>query len=247
MIGRVLDAGVRARWVAGDEVYGADPGLRADLEHRRVGYVLAIGCDRRVTTPAGNLRADAVAARLPTHVWQRLSAGAGAKGYRYYDWAFADIDTDKPDGNRWLLIRRNRTTGELAFYRCYAPQPVPLRILVHVAGKRWTVEESFQTGKGLTGLDQHQVRQWTSWHRWTVMAMLAHAFLTVVASTERTPEAATAGWISLTRNEIHHLFTALISRPTLDIAHRIRCSQWRRRHQYRAQQSHYQRQSTHEP
>ncbi|PNE13165.1 hypothetical protein B1H26_42145 [Amycolatopsis sp. BJA-103] len=45
----------------------------------------------------------------------------------------------------------------------------------------------------------------------------------------------------------HHLFTTLISRPVLDAAHRIRCSSWRRRHQYRAQQGHYQRQSTHEP
>jgi SRSO17 transposase len=247
MIGRALDAGVRAAWVAGDEVYGADPGLRADLETRGIGYVLAIGCDRRVTTPAGALRADAVAARLPKHVWQRLSAGAGAKGHRYYDWAFADIDTHQPDGCRWLLIRRNRTTGELAFYRCYAPQPVPLRTLVRVAGMRWTVEESFQTGKGLTGLDQHQVRRWTSWHRWTILAMLAHAFLAVLAATERTPDSATTGRISLTCNEIHHLFITLISQPAHDIAHRIRCSLWRRRHQHRAQQAHYQRQSLTEP
>jgi hypothetical protein len=28
-IDRALDAGVKACWVAGDEVYGADPGLRA--------------------------------------------------------------------------------------------------------------------------------------------------------------------------------------------------------------------------
>ncbi|WP_328609589.1 IS701 family transposase [Amycolatopsis sp. NBC_00345] len=247
MIGRALDAGVRAQWVAGDEVYGADPSLRKNLEKRGVGYVLAIGRDRRVSTPAGVLRADGVAARLPKHVWQRLSAGTGAKGHRYYDWAFADIDTDETDGHRWLLIRRHRTTGELAFYRCYAPEPVPLQVLVHVAGRRWTIEESFQTSKGLTGLDQHQVRRWTSWHRWTVMAMLAYAFLAVVASTERTPKPSTAGWISLTCNEIHHLFTTLISRPVLDAAHRIRRSTWRRRHQYRAQQAHYQRQSTHEP
>ena len=50
MICRALDAGVPARWVAGDEVYGADPALRHELELRRVGYVLAIGCDRRVPT-----------------------------------------------------------------------------------------------------------------------------------------------------------------------------------------------------
>ena len=37
----------------------------------------------------------------------------------------------------------------------------------------------------LTGLDQHQVRRWTSWHRWTTLAMLAHAFLAVATATER--------------------------------------------------------------
>ena len=51
-----------------------------------------------------------------------------------------------------------------------------------VAGRRWTIEESFQAGKGLTGLDAHQVRRWTSWHRWTVLAMLARAFLAVTAA-----------------------------------------------------------------
>jgi len=70
------------------------------------------------------------------------------------------------------------------------------------------------------------------------MAMLAHAFLAVVASIERIPESSAAEWISLTCNEIHHLFTTLVSRPVLDVAHRIRCSRWPRRHQYRAQQGH---------
>jgi hypothetical protein len=39
------------------------------------------------------------------------------KGHRYYDWAWAVIDPGRP-GHRHLLIRRNRRTGELAFYRC---------------------------------------------------------------------------------------------------------------------------------
>jgi hypothetical protein len=59
-------------------------------------------------------------------------------------------------------VRRNRTTGELAFYRCFTPRPTPLAVLVHVAGRRWRVEEAFQAGKGLRGLDQHQVRRWRS-------------------------------------------------------------------------------------
>jgi hypothetical protein len=72
--------------VAGDEVYGADPVLRAALEARRVGYVLAIGCDRRIPTAGRLIRADEVVAGLPPRAWQRLSAGAGAKGQRFYDW-----------------------------------------------------------------------------------------------------------------------------------------------------------------
>ena len=88
MIARALDAGTPAGWVAGDEVYGADPGLRADLEARQVGYVLAVAASHQVTTGAGSCRAGQIAARLPRRAWQRYSAGAGAKGHRYYDWAW---------------------------------------------------------------------------------------------------------------------------------------------------------------
>ena len=42
-----------------------------------------------------------------------------------------------------------------------------------------------QSAKGLVGLDQHQVRRWESWHRWTTLAMLAHAFLAVATAIER--------------------------------------------------------------
>jgi SRSO17 transposase len=37
MLTRALDAGVPASWVTGDEVYGADPRLRAELETRSIG------------------------------------------------------------------------------------------------------------------------------------------------------------------------------------------------------------------
>ena len=46
------------------------------------------------------------------------------------------------------------------------------------------MEEAFQAGKGLCGLDLHQVRRWRSWYRWTTLAMLAYAFLVVAAVTE---------------------------------------------------------------
>jgi SRSO17 transposase len=207
-----------------------------------MGYVLAVACDHRASTPAGRLRVDAIATSLPARAWQRLSAGNGSKGHRFYHWAWVSIDTTgEPPGQHWLLIRRNTTTGERAYYRCHAPEPVPLATLVRVAGRRWIVEESFQAGKGLTGLDQHQVRHWTSWHRWTQLAMLAYALLAVLAAVERAHQPTPDGLISLTCNEIHHLFNVLVVEPIRSIVHRLRWSTWRRRHQHRAKTSHYQR------
>jgi SRSO17 transposase len=244
MLSRALRAGVPARWATGDEVYGNDPSLRAECEAQRIGYVLAVGCDRRVPTPTGPIRADALVAGLPRGAWQQLSAGAGAKGERDYDWAWITLDPDNRVDNAdlgcwWLLVRRNQTTGELAFYRCYSPNIVPLRELVRVAGRRWTIEESFQAGKGLAGLDEHQVRRWTSWRRWTLLAMLAHALLTVIAANEHADRPAPDGMIPLTRNEIRRLLTALVVTARRTPACPHAWSNWRRRHQHRARTSHY--------
>ena len=183
MISRALDAGVPAAWITGDEVYGADPGLRTDLERRGTGYVLAVACQPPGEHRGGHLPRRQLAARLPRRAWQRYSAGEGAKGHRYYDWAWLATDPGRP-GCRHLLIRRNRHTRELAFYRCYSPGHVPLATLVKVAGPRWTMEENFQASKGLAGLDEHQVRRWASWYRWVTLTMLALAFLTITAATE---------------------------------------------------------------
>jgi SRSO17 transposase len=241
MIARALDAGAPAAWVTGDEVYGADPGLRADLEARRIGYVLAVAATCQVVTAAGACAARQLAARLPRRAWQRYSAGAGAKGHRYYDWAWLAIDPGTP-GHRHLLIRRNRTTKKLAFYRCYSPRHVSLAALVKIAGIRWATEENFQASKGLTGLDEHQVRRWDSWYRWTTLAMLALAFLTITAAIEHT-RPPPADQIPLTRNEIAALFAALIIGTVRDTRHRLRWSACRRRRQHRAKTSHYQRQA----
>ena len=78
MICRALDAGVPAAWVAGDEVYGADPKLRACLQGRGIGYVLAVACDHPVVAAGDTWRADALLRRVPARAWQCISAGRGA-------------------------------------------------------------------------------------------------------------------------------------------------------------------------
>jgi len=244
MITAALDAGVPARFVAGDEVYGNDSKVRAALAERKVGYLLAVSCDHRVPTAAGAIRADELARTLARRSWQKRSAGAGTKGLRFYSWAWLTIDGDQP-GQQWLLLRRNDSTGELAYCRCYSPTPVPLAALVRVAGQRWKIEESFQAAKGQAGLDEHQVRRWCSWHRWTTLAMLAMAFLAVTTADERDRRPTPAGLIPLSLNELRRLFDALTIGAAATTEHILEWSIWRRRHQATARECHYQRRSQH--
>ena len=141
----------------------------------------------------GRCRVDELAANLPDTAWQRRSAGNGSKGPRYYSWAWlALLPRTRPRHRRGVPggraspagapQRRHRRTG-------LPPRYTPGPTAAHpgrVAGQRWRVEENFQAAKRLVGLDQHQVRRWTSWHRWTTLAMLAHAFLAVATASNAT-------------------------------------------------------------
>jgi SRSO17 transposase len=252
MIGAAVAAGVPAGWAAADEAYGNSGAFRAGLRAHRLGYVLAVSGSHLVPLDGGKVkcRVDRIAAALPVSAWQRRSAGAGSKGPRLYHWAWlADVCTDAdPDdgGQHSLLIRKNATTGELAFYRCWTPTPTGLAQLVRVAGIRWTVEETFQAAKSQVGLDQHQVRRWDSWHRFTTLALAALAVLAICAAdTTDAADAAIADrpagitLIKLTVNELRRLINTFIIRPVSDLTHRLHWSRWRRLHQARARRSHY--------
>ena len=67
-------------------------------------------------------------------------------------------------------------------FACGAPPKTTFDELVEVAGKRWTIEECFETAKGDCGLDEYEVRSWTGWHRHVTLAMWAFAVVSVVRS-----------------------------------------------------------------
>jgi hypothetical protein len=99
----------------------------------------------------------------------------------------------------------------------------------------------FAAGKELAALDEHQVRGWTSWHRWTILALLARAFLSVLAAARPHGSDPDDGrLIPLTRHEIRRLFTGLHQQPSAP-ARQLHWSWWRRRHQATARRCHYQR------
>src|SRR5271165_6477749 len=215
MIGRALDSGAAAAWVAADEVYGHDRKLRQWLESRQMAYVLAVASDQRLWWPDfAQHRVDAMARSLPASAWQCLSAGFGSQVERLYDWAL--LQWSKQDGwARALLVRRSlEEKPECAYYLCYAPiGKDTLETLVRVAGQRWLIEQSFETAKSECGLDHYEVRHWQGWYRHITLAMLAHAVLSVLrARGEKNSKLASAAQRTRTAPPAHRIAMARVAR-----------------------------------
>jgi SRSO17 transposase len=186
MLERACKAGVPTAWVTGDSVYGSDCTLRREVTARGQQYVLAVKSTQSVWVweqgvPQQQPLRDIVA-RVAADKWVQLSAGDGAKGPRMYDWTWGFIRESAFQAGwlEWWLARRSLSDPtEVAYYLACAPAETTLQRLVWVAGTRWAVEETLETGKGEVGLDQYEVRKWTGWYRHITLALLAHAFLTV--------------------------------------------------------------------
>jgi SRSO17 transposase len=167
---RLMAAGLSARWVAFDEVYGRSEQLRKQAAAAGLAYAAIIPCDYLVTTPAGTtIRADAA---IASAVFERRSCGNGSKGPRYSDWAMTATGIQ----GQYLLIRRLISRpDQYTFYLCWAPpdRPATMTYFITIAGRRWPVEQTFKTGKDVFGWDQSQTRTWHGICRHTALAALA--------------------------------------------------------------------------
>jgi SRSO17 transposase len=192
MITRAIAADVPFAWVAADSVYGVGD-IEQALRRAGKGYVLGVSSNHHFGSwlgkPAVAGSAAEIAHDLDPDVWQRLSAGDGTKGARLHDWAYcelADLHADEYVESRsglWtrgLLIRRNITDGDLAFFTTWCPAGTPLEALVKVEGHRWAIEDSFETAKNELGLDHNETRSWHGWHRHISLVMLAFAMMAAI-------------------------------------------------------------------
>src|SRR5690349_13949926 len=118
MVERAIAAGVPFAWVAGDSISGVSE-VEMALRRAGKGYVLGVNSNSQFnswgTKPPVAGTAAEIADKLDPSAWRRLSAGAGAKGERLFDWAFrgrADVEAGEYKESlsglwtRGLLIRR---------------------------------------------------------------------------------------------------------------------------------------------
>jgi SRSO17 transposase len=192
MVERAITAGVPFAWVAADTVYGTGE-VEMALRRAGKGYVLGVNATQPFSSWIGKPEvagtAEAIARGLEPSAWVCLSAGEGTKGARLYDWAYlelADLEADEfnPTLNgtwtRGLLIRRSLTEGDLAFFSTWCPAGTPVGTLVAVEGRRWAIEDAFETAKTELGLAHNETRSWHGWHRHVSLVMLAFAMMAAV-------------------------------------------------------------------
>ena len=192
MVRRAIAAKVPFAWVTADAVYGVGE-VEMALRKAGKGYVLGVSATHQFNSWIGKPvvagTAEEIAQDLDASAWQRLSAGEGSKGARLYDWAYlelADLDADEYDGGqgglwtRGLLIRRSIADSEHAYFTTWCPAGTNIETLVAVEGRRWAIEDSFETAKNELGLDHNETRSWHGWHRHVSLVMLAFAMLATI-------------------------------------------------------------------
>jgi SRSO17 transposase len=186
MLEQAFAAGVPARWVTADSVYGNDRSLQLWLQERGQAHVLAVTGQERVTIGWQQYRVKDLLPTIAEDAWQRLSCGTGSKGDRQFDWAWQEVNQGQgTDWKAWLLVRRSLSDPqEMTALRAFAPADTALETLVRVAGRRWGIECCFEQAKGEVGLDQYEVRSWHGWYRHVTLSMAALAFLALVRCTE---------------------------------------------------------------
>jgi SRSO17 transposase len=204
MVQAALARGMTFRWVTADSVYGESPTFVQGVRGLQKWYVVDVGCDARVwleepqVIPAGTkgnrgrptanpkvatkpIRVDEVAAHLPASAWRRVVVAEGSQGPRLYDYAQVWVwfsEEGLPSGRERLLVRRSISQHpEVKYHRTNAPEAVPLDKVAAVRGCHWSVEQSFEAGKGECGLDEYETRGWVGWHHHITLSLLALWFL----------------------------------------------------------------------
>src|ERR671927_1787826 len=192
VVERAIAAGVPFAWVAGDSIYGVSE-VEMALRRAGKGYVLGVNSNSQFnswgTKPPVAGTAAEIADNLDPSAWHRLSAGAGSKGERLFDWAYLELaNLEAAEYNqslsglwtRGLLIRRNIVDGALAFFTTWCPAGTGRETLVAVEGRRWAIEDGFERAKNELGLDHNETRSWHGWHRHVSLVMLAFAMLAAI-------------------------------------------------------------------
>jgi len=270
MVERAIAAGVPFAWVAGDGVYGVGE-IELALRRAGKGYVLGVNATQPFNSWIGKPlvagTAEEIAQGLDPAAWRRLSAGEGTTGPRLSDWAYfelADLDADEYRAGatglwtRGLLIRRSPAAGSWAYFTTWCLAGTTIETRVAIEGRRWAIEDAFETAKNQLGLDHNGRRHCLR----PVVARLASPRLAGDAGLRhagghplpdqcaapknadqagQTRRTSSTGRSRVQGTALNRRIAVRLAQRRIQPAHIIAWSLWRRAHQAAAQRSHMKR------
>jgi SRSO17 transposase len=187
-------------WVTGDDEFGKVGHFRRDLHDTDERYLLAVPHNLTVRILAGDelprrgagqpkpppfIPLKRIRDDLPSDAWLRLDVRDGEKGPLVVEIAVVPRVQAK-------VARRNMPYAETAvfvrytdahgtrhddYYLSNAASGVAPAEFARVASAARRIEECFRRGKGETGMDHYQVRNWLGWHHHQTLSFIAMWFL----------------------------------------------------------------------
>ena len=174
------------RGIATAASYGSDPTFLAELERRKIDYVVAVPDSftvqvARRRSPAAEAAQEAIA-RLADNAWQVISwprgLGAGGRSLwaRVMGWRATSAGHETFG---WLVAERpfGGARGPIRYYFSNAGPQVSLSTIVRLAKRTTRIDDFYRFAKDELGWNHYEGRLWHGLHRHALLVFLAYSFL----------------------------------------------------------------------
>ena len=192
-------------WIGMDSLYGRDSWLRNKIDKHGLIYIADIPCNLRVwlqkpktgvperkkgrgrppkreqVLDDDSVRVDELRKRVADDAWQQVFIRDTERRELWTNMICLRVypreEDDLPGKECWLIIREDPQNGEVKYQYSNAPADTSIDRLAEMSGSRYWIERTFEDGKGIAGLADYQVRNWTGWHHHMTMTILAMLYL----------------------------------------------------------------------
>jgi|LGVC01.1.fsa_nt_gb SRSO17 transposase len=209
MIRSARDDGVPFGWVGMDSFYGEQPWLLNEIDSEEMTYIADIPVNTRVwlNKPKTGVPArKGDRGRIPTkervlegepdpievrklkdqldaeqwnHIFirdtERKKLWSNIACIRVYP-----VVDELPGDEIWLIIRQDDGERYIKYQFSNTPPDTSVERCAQMSCSRYWIERAFEDGKGIAGLADYQVRNWTGWHHHITISLLAMLVLLIL-------------------------------------------------------------------
>ena len=153
------------------------------------------------------VKVSEIGARVTEYAWELLELRKNSKGKPLIAeavslriWPAHGYWKGNLNEDAWLIIERRKKSKpgdfELRYFFSNMPQNTPTIEMVRLYHERYWIEHGYQQMKEELGMDHHEGRSWTGWHRHVLLVFLAYGYLTLLRLREKKLKTQQA-WASL--------------------------------------------------